>query len=194
MNIVLRTYLIIALLILAVLGIFFGAFLPFKKAQLYIKWQNELPQSRTRADFHRIFNRMFDYYSPVGDYEIARYVSYVFMNFLANAKAPEEVARDFVLLLEPKLEKNDILHLLSLAQMYSLLWKKSHQDGDFKKAEEYYKEALKRGPKVPPVLFGLLELYNTAGKKEEVWALKEKILHYWPNDEGLKAQLLLLGS
>ena len=82
--------------------------------------------------------------------------------------------------------KNNVRHLIILGQMYSVLWQKSGKEEDFKKAEEYYLKAMEIGPKLPPVIYGLLDLERASGNNEKIKEISKIIFQYWPEDERVR--------
>jgi len=183
MSLFVKQFLIITLIILSLLGIIFGAYLPFKKAQLYISSAYQMNFVKTPQQFEEIFDKVFNYSSPIGDYEVARFLGDKLINPVAAPENSEAAARFLVEYLEPKMRTDDTRHLLILAQLYFFLWQKSGKESDFLKSEEYYQKALVYGPKLPPVLYGLFDLYKAKGDKEKLKQISETILKYWPEDE-----------
>ena len=74
----------IVLIILALCSIYFGAYLPLRKAQLYISALNEVRNVRTMEGFREMFLKAFAFYSPIGDEEMAKFFGNIkaFSNFL----------------------------------------------------------------------------------------------------------------
>ncbi|MDP3015314.1 MAG: hypothetical protein Q8N28_02795 [bacterium] len=184
-----KKIIIVIVIVIVLFAIYFGSILPFKKAQLYIKSAYQMPSLKTPEDFKKVFDKLFGFYSPIGDYEAARFLGNNLVNAVANPKNPEIASRYLVEYLEPKMRKDETRHLLILAQIYFFLWEKSGNENDFLKSEEYYREALIYGPKLPPVLYNLFDLYRLRGDEENTRKIGEKILKYWPEDERVKAIL-----
>jgi len=189
MSLFFKQFLIITLIILSLLGIIFGAYIPFKKAQLYISAAYQMNSIRTTKQFEEVFDKVFNYNSPIGDYEVARFLGDNLLNLIAAPENPENVSRFLLEYLEPKMKTDDTRHLLLLAQMYYFLWQKSGKESDFLKSEEYYQKALTYGPKLPQLLYGLFDLYKAKGDKEKLKQVAETILKYWPEDEKVKEAL-----
>jgi len=187
MNIFLKQFLIIIGIISAILGIIFGAILPFQRAKLYIAAIQQSPNIKTLEEFEQIFDKVWQSYSPVGDEEIARHLASSILNPLASPEQPKVAARFLVDYIEPKLAKNNVKHLLIAADMYRVLWDRFGQkEDDFRKSEEYYLKALPLGPGLPLTLYGLLDLYKMKGNTEKMREIGEKILSLWPDDERIK--------
>jgi tetratricopeptide (TPR) repeat protein len=189
MNELVKNFIVIVLIVFSLLGIIFGAYIPFKKAQLYISAAYQMNSIRTTKQFEEVFDKVFNYNSPIGDYEVARFLGDNLLNLIAAPENPENVSRFLLEYLEPKMKTDDTRHLLLLAQMYYFLWQKSGKESDFLKSEEYYQKALNYGPKLPQLLYGLFDLYKAKGDKEKLKQVAETILKYWPEDEKVKEAL-----
>ena len=57
---------------------------------------------------------------------------------------------------------------------------------DFKKALNYYERAFMIGPKLPPVLYGLFNLYIQSGQKDKAKEIGQIILNYWPDNDQIR--------
>ncbi len=181
-----KQFIAIFLIILAASSIYFGALLPFAKAQRYIGALNAMSSIESLEDFKRNFDNVFDFYSPIGDEEAAKFLGSTIVNIISQKEQPENISRYLVEYIEPHLFKDNVRHLIMGGQMYFILWQKSRNESDFIKAEEYYRKALSIGPKLPPVLYGLLDLYQAKGDQEKIREIGEIILQYWPDDEKVK--------
>lgn len=182
----LNKIIISALIILALLSIYFGSYLPFVKAKSYIDASRSLPNVKSVQEFMEIFDKPLNFYSPVGQEEIVKFLSNTTFDILANGKQSEEVARVLVNYVEPYLLQNNIRHLLAGGNFYFALWIYGQKEDDFKKAEEYYQKTLAIGPTVPLPLYRLLDLYRSAGNQEKIKEIGEIILQYWPQDENVQ--------
>lgn len=167
----------------AVLSIIFGSYLPWAKSRLFIASLGSASSIKTINDFKSNFDKPFKFYSPVGDEETAKFLGSDILKSISKKEQSEEASRILVDYMEPYMLKNNVRHLILLGQMYSVLWQKSGKEEDFKKAEEYYLKAMEIGPKLPPVLYGLLDLERASGNNENVKKISEIILKYWPEDE-----------
>lgn len=176
----------------AVLSIYFGSLAPFAKAQRYITGLNAMPTIKSLEDFKKNFDKVFEFYSPVGDEETAKFLGGTILGIISQKEQPENVSRYLVEYIEPHLFKNNVRHLIMRGQMYFILWQKSQKvnESDFIKAENYYRQALAIGPKLPLVLYGLLDIYQVKGDSEKTREIAGRILQYWPEDEKVKAVLL----
>ena len=77
-----------------------------------------------------------------------------------------------------------------MGQMHGVIWEKyGRKEEDFQKAEEYWQKAFAIGPKLPPVLYGMLNLYQAKSDQEKIKEISEIIIQYWPEDEKIKLLL-----
>ena len=183
----LKQFLIIILIILAILSIYFGSYLPLVKARRYVAALRSNQNVKTLEDFKANFDKSFAFYSPIGDEEIAKFLSSDILAIIASQNQQEKIDRALVTYLEPYTFKNNVRHLMVMGQMYGLLWEKyGRKEEDFQKAEEYWQKAFVIGPKLPPVLYGILNLYQAKGDQEKIKEVSEIILQHWPEDEKIK--------
>src|SRR3989338_11583231 len=183
----LKQFLIIILIILAILSIYFGSYLPLVKARRYVAALRSNQNVKTLEDFKANFDKSFTFYSPIGDEEIAKFLSNDILSIIASQNQQEKIDRALVAYLEPYAFKNNVRHLMVMGQMYGLLWEKyGRKEEDFQKAEEYWQKAFVIGPKLPPVLYGILNLYQAKGDQEKIKEISEIILQHWPEDEKIK--------
>jgi len=179
----------------AIFLIYLSAYLPYKKAYLYISAMNESRKAKTLDEFLIPFNRFFNFWSPVGNPEGIRFFAGDVSGILRNESLPKEVAKELaeysfnLLNSDVKGMKGlnyaqGILYEAEIAYVYGILHK---DEGYLKKAEELYKKGLELSPKRPQFLYGLFGLYLNTGRKEEAKKIGEEILKYWPNDEKIKS-------
>ncbi len=69
--------------------------------------------------------------------------------------------------------------------MYTVMWKKYKKEEYYLKAEKYYRTALASWPKLPPLLYGLFDLYQSKQDKEKMKEIGAVILNYWPDDKSI---------
>lgn len=177
----------IIIIILAILSVYFGALLPFAKSQYYISALGAMSSIKTLEGFKENFDKAFDFYSPVGGEETAKFLGSSIIGIISQKEQSENISRYLVEYIEPHLLKNNVRHLIMAGQMYFILWQKSQNESDFINAENYYRQALLIGPKLPPVLYGLFDLYQLRGDSGKIREIAERILQYWPEDEKVKA-------
>lgn len=176
---------VIAGCILAVLGIVYGAILPMNRSQKYINGLQTLSSVKTTQEFKDKFRPSLEHPSPIGDEEIPKFLANDILN-IVNQNKNEDVRRDLISFIEPYMDRGNVRHLLVMAQMYIVVWQDSKKDADYAKAEEYLLEAKDIGPKLPPVLYTLINLYQAKGDKAKLKEVAQEILKYWPEDEQVK--------
>lgn len=191
MNIFVKQLLIIILIILSVIGIYFGAYAPWAKAQAYIDALKTVSGGKVQSlgDYLGAYDKAVKMYSPIGDEEITKFLSNDIMNIVVKQNQSEEVTRTLVDYVEPLLFKNNVRHLLAGGQMHFVLWKRFNKEEDYQKAEGYYISARAIGPKLPPVLYELLSLYKEKGDSGKAKEVAGTILSLWPDDTEVRAFL-----
>ena len=177
------------LLFAAVASIIMGAYMPWGKATGYIAALRNLSNVHSMDEFKIDFDQPLNYYSPVGDEEVVKFLSNDILQLVNQKGQPEPVARALVGYIETRLFQDNVRHLLTGAQMHAILWAKYHDDADYKIAEQYYLKALDIGPRLPPVLYGLMDLYRMKGDKANMERIANIIVGYWPSDESVQALL-----
>lgn len=171
----------VAFIVVAVLSIFFGAIQPLARAQNFIE-ATRAPAT-TVIELENNFRRALDYPSYVGDEESAKFLGGNIRNYIGNKQIPEPVSRELLNFIEPYFEQDNIRHLMMAGQMYLNMWATYRGQSDYDTAVKYYIEARQFGPKVYPVLFGLLSIYDAGGKTTEVKEVGNAILSIWPTDK-----------
>jgi tetratricopeptide (TPR) repeat protein len=166
---------------LALLSLYFGALLPFRKGQAFIAAQRNVASVRTVDDFKSNFDVVFDFYSPVGTEEITKFLAGNIHN-IVRAGQNEEVSRELVAYIEQRLFKNEVRHLLLAARLRETLWLQYESGEDYLAALRYYQKAHEIGPNLPPPLYGMLDLYIASEDEENVERTARMILEKWPND------------
>lgn len=172
--------------VLVIIAIIYGSLLPIARSRRFISGLRALSSVQSLQQFQDTFDASFKFYAPVGDEELAKFLSNDIMSAISQQDTPENVSRALLGYLEPYLFKNDVRHLLTAGQMYYILWRRFNRQEDFGKAEDYFLKVLEIGPKLPPPLYVLLELYKDGGQKEKANVIAERILSLWPDDVGAK--------
>lgn len=179
----------VLLMILALLSIYFGSYLPFSKSKRYIVSIRTASQIKNLDEFKAHFDKVLKYYSPVGGEEAVKFLSNDILGIIAGQDQPEAIAKELALYIEPYLFKNNVRHQLTGAYIYRNLWDRFGRAEYYQKAEEYYLNAFRIGPKLPPVLYGLLDLYEAGGNKDRFKEIASTILGYWPDDVKVRSRL-----
>jgi hypothetical protein len=189
-------YLIPTLLIAAaVLGLVFGAILIFWKAELLGRAQNSIPNLKSMEEFENVFNKVFDFPSPVGDEEAGRFTAARVLLLISQEGQPEAGSRIIVDYVDDHLQKENVRNVIASAQMRLVLWEVFRtNENDFNMAEEGYLKALAVAPKLPVVLYNLLELYKSKGETAKMESVARRIVELWPNDSETKKLLSDFGQ
>ncbi len=177
---------------IVIVAIIYGSLLPIARSRRFIAGLRALGSVQSLQQFQDTFDASFKFYAPVGDEEIAKFLSNDIMSAISQQDTPENVSRALLGYLEPYMFKNDVRHLLTTGQMYYILWRRFGKQEDFGKAEDYYLKVLEIGPKLPPPLYTLFQLYKDGGQKEKAKVIAKRILSLWPDDEQTKSTLEML--
>ncbi len=184
-NEIVKTFVLIGFFILAVLSIIFGCYLPLRKSQLYIDALSLMPSVKTIQEFEANFDKSLKYYSPVGDEEVTKFLANTILQITSQQNQSEAIDKMLADYIEPYLFKNEVRHLLAAAQLHEALLTKYKRMEDLQKAESFFQAAYAIGPKLPPVLYGLLDVYRMEGNNEKAKQIGETILQYWPDDKNV---------
>jgi tetratricopeptide (TPR) repeat protein len=185
------------LVILAVIGLYLGAYLPYAKGGMFISALQEASQARTVQELEDAFNSALNFYSPVGQQETERYVGDQIVNILGQKGITPQISQA----LTDYLDK--IIHIdyptargldftqeyLALANVHQINWINTKNPNDLALAEKYYQEGLQLSPVRPQFLYGLLQLYLNNGDAAQALPIAEKIHTLWPTDSQVTAML-----
>lgn len=175
----------LVLVALAAAALIAGVYLPIVKARRYIISINTLSSIQTLEGFYAHFDRVLEYPSPIGQEEAVKYLGSDIATAISFEDQPESAARAFVSYIEPYFFKDNVRHLLMGGQMYEILWRRfGRQGADLRKAEQYYLAARAIGPKLPPALYSLYDLYGRSGELEKRAETKDAIARLWPEEAG----------
>lgn len=169
------------IVLLAILSMYFGALRPMAKSRAYIAALKKGPSVASVQEFEENFQKSLNYSSFIGQEEVVKFLASDILGLISHENQTEEVCRELVRFIEPYLMLDNVRHLLTGAEMRNVLWRRWGREKDFNKAEEYYLAAYAIGPKLPPVLYGLLNLYQNRGDAEKLNKVAGEILGYWPN-------------
>lgn len=165
----------------ALLGLYFGSYLPLAKSQRYIEALGVMRSGSIASiqQFEDVFDKVFRFYSPIGDEEVAKFLSNDILSVISQKDQPEEVSRALVAYIEPYMIKDNVRHLLTLAELYRVMWLNYKNEEYYSRAENFYKSAYVLGPTLPPVLYSMLDLYLSRGDTKNVEKISEEILKIW---------------
>ena len=128
------------LIILSFVSVYFGAYRPFKKARLYISARQAAASFRSFEDLTVRYNEVFNYYSPIGDKEIAKFFSTNVLDSNSQDGQSEEIVILLAKYATSHIYQNDAIHLLQAAYIYDLMWQRFGNMEYFNAAEAYYNQ------------------------------------------------------
>lgn len=180
---------ITVLIVLTLLGLYFGAYMPLKKAQTYIAVARALPTYGTVQNVVEKYDMIFNLNSPVGQREAVKFFLQDVMSIINQEQQEEEASKMLVEYVGSKINEHDIIHNLHMAYAYSTLWRRFQKKEYFDKAEGYFQKVLEVGPKLPHGLHALLELYARSGNLVKAKEVGEVVLKYWPDNQNVREYL-----
>lgn len=188
-----KNIIIIIVIVIVLLGIYYGSFLPLKKAQLYINAQIGLNNGiRSLDDFNNLFDPALDFYSPVGQDEIVTGYLRILMDLVgqqSDKKVIDVLVKQAETRMAPILEKekgfNFSQSIYNLAAIYSIAAVKFNDDTYYQKGVEMFRLGLKHSPNRKMFLYGLFGLYQFKGDENGMNEIGEIILKYWPETKGI---------
>jgi len=187
MSIFLKQFVIIILIVMTFLSSYFGAYRPLIKSRLYISALKNNSMIRSVSDLIYLFSVPLEFKSFIGDEEMIKFLSSDLLAIVSDGRNNEEASRAIKDFIEPYLIKDNVRHLMVLSQMHFTLWERYKNDADYEKSKKYLLDAYAIGPKLPPILYGLLDLYTKKGETEKAKEIAKQILTYWPDDEKVKS-------
>lgn len=167
-------------------GIYFSAYLPYTKASKYINAVRQAGQARSVDELKKLFDDVFDYYSPIGSEEVVKFLSNDILSLISQEQATEDVSRLLVEYIEPRFFPENVRHMITGAKGYETLWRRWGKEEYYEKSEDYYLRAYAIGPKLPPVLYGMISVYYAHRDFDKAKKITNEALRYWPEDERLK--------
>lgn len=168
-------------IIIAIASIIYGSLLPYLKAKNY---NETMKKSYTIENFKIQFDKVYNIPSPIGNFELARFlVNAAEGTVFERTYQSESATRGLINYAELKINYNDARFLIPMANIYNIMWDRYHKEDDYQKSVSYYLQAIGIGPKFPPALYGLISLYVSYGDKNGMESVGKNILQYWPQDE-----------
>jgi len=190
---------IIVAVFFAVLGIYFGAYLPYKKANAFIGKIRLLQSVKSIDELKFHFNEVLGMGSPVAQDEIVTFTLDQLSNVIRE-DLPEAINRSITDYTEEVassvLENPRSAELTKTYLKMGIIYQKNwlfYKDPVFAaKAEDMYLKGLAISPNRPQFLYGLFDLYLSGRRMEEAKSVGEKILGFWPNDSLMEEKLRIL--
>lgn len=187
---------IIFLLIAAMASWYFGAYLPLRKSQILILTLQRVNVIKSVEEFEGFFSSAIDFYSPIGQSETVKHSVNTVFNLL-NQNNSVEIADTLLKFTsrytdsQIKNKQGDGLHQLFyiLGDLYKTNAFKYKNSDYLNKAQFFYEEGQKLGPKRPQFLYGLLQVYLQKRDVLKANEITTSLLNYWPKDKDLQNSL-----
>lgn len=186
----------VILIAAAIVGWYFGAYLPFQKSKKFIEVIRSGSAIKTVEELEKRFNSVLNIPSPVGRDETVGFFADQMVSVLGT-KPPEEIGARLIAYAESKVrpvlqnprspELTKIL--LKMASLNELGWIVYQKEEYFLQSEQYLARCLEVSPNRPQCLYGLFNLYASIGDIERLKAVGEKILNFWPEDDAMRSRL-----
>ena len=179
-------------IILALLSLIYGVFLPFRKSQLFIQAMRQSSDATSVASYMDMFNQALDFPSPIGQAESIKFLENQIGSIVAQ-KPPQQVASALVAYAdsisrvgEPRTHgSNYAQEIVILGNIHAVNFRNYKAQDDYAAALALFQKGLTLSSKRPQFLYGLLQLYTDAGEEEKVKEAARAILSIWPNDAKL---------
>ena len=189
MNSILRKTIAVAFTLFVFLIMYMGAYLPLRKAQIYIATRTRPVNSL--KEFDSVFNAALDFYSPVGQDELVSNFLEIIIGAL-NSDKTNEASTIHELVKRAELRASPIVSRgvgFGLSQITNGLGT-TYEIAAFKLQDKtYYDKAVKTmnlgltySPNRKLFLSTLLNLYGLSGDIPNAKKIAENVLKYWPND------------
>jgi len=179
----LKQLVIVVLILGALTSLYLGAYAPFMKAKMYITALQGMQSYGSLDVFEQAFDSVFSFPSPVGNPEVAKFLSGDVVDLTNSSSQPEDVTRALVAYITPHLATDRIQPLIALGQLYYVLWVRFHTQADFDASAGYLEKALTLGPKFANTLYNLFALYQSnPATQAQAKEVGKTILEYWPSD------------
>ena len=199
MKTLLKKIVIVAAIVAVAVGLYLGAYLPYKKAKAFISTVRSLQAVRSVDELKTRFDNVLGIDSPVAEDEAIGFVVDQLTNII-RSRPPEEVGESIINYAEevthPVLVNSRSPELtrmiLKMGIVYQTAWSVYENEVYAKAAEDLYLKGLEISPNRPQFLYGLFDLYfskNDTGKAVEIG---REIIRFWPTDLSIERRLQLL--
>ena len=181
--------------ITAVVAVYFGSYLPLRKAQTHIDAVLNLQGGKVRTldDFNNLFNPVLDFYSPVGQDEITQYYLGILINIINQQNDKQVIdilARQaenrMALILKKEKGFNFNQNLYTLGSIYKIVALKFKDESYYLKAVNIFQKGLKYSSNRLIFLQGLFDLYMAHGYNDKAREIGKLILKYYPEEEKVR--------
>ncbi len=199
MNTIVKKTIIAIFIVVVFVGLYFGAYLPYKKANAFITTIHLLQSVESVDELKYRFDEVLNINSPVARDEVAGFTLNQLTNLIRNGLSEEvgglivgyaeEIARPILADPQsPELTKT----ILKMGIVYQTAWSVYENKVYAEAAENLYLRGLEVSPDRPQFLYGLFDLYLSEGRVREAIEVGEQITAIWPADSlvGQKIRLL----
>lgn len=183
--------------------IYFGAYLPITKSQLYVDTQMNLSNIKTLQQFSSAFENVFNYYSPVGQDEIIQGYIVVLSGVMQQNPQPGPDVIDYLAKQaetwgDPLMARGKAFNygqiIYSLGAVYKLAAVKLQNVDYYQRSVEAFKDGEEHSPGRAVFLYNLFDLYNMAGDKTDLKPVGEEIIKNFPNDPQIQQVKALING
>ncbi len=203
MNTLTKKAIAVAVTIGALILIYYGAYLPIRKSQIYIYAYSVSPSLHSLDDFNRVFDAALDFYSPVGQEELVNGYLRTTIDILSQKKTPDKEVIDALVSqadkrTEPLLSEPGGFSysqtFVNLALIYKYAGAATHNRAYSQRAIGLLEQGLSHSPNRPVFLYNLLDLYLGTGDLNNAKIVSGTILHFWPDDQEVQRIMSMIGS
>ncbi len=181
-----KKLILIIIIILAIYSLYFSAVVPWNRSRAFLNGIKSLPSITSVQEFKDTFQPVLKH-NTIGDEEAFKYIANESLKIIYQENTAKDVSMAIVEFLEPYHMSTNVRHLIAMGDIYYIMWRKYMDPEFFAKAEDYYLQAKTIGPKLPPVLYSLLNFYQQTAETEKAKNIAEEILVLWPNAVELKS-------
>lgn len=175
---------------------FYGTFLPMRKSQLFIQTMKNLKSAKSLTELEDAISVPLDATSPIGQEELVRNSTNIFLNLVQQNDRPEVIA-ELINYAEkyynPIIERGRGMsfeqNLYLLGALNESAFIKTRDPKYLAASKRYYLQGLELGPKRPQFLYGMFDVYRTEGNIEGAKKIADQLLSQWPDDERAKKGL-----
>jgi tetratricopeptide (TPR) repeat protein len=199
----LKTTAALILSVFVLFMVYWGVYLPFRKAQLLVIAMKDFRTSKTIGDFENIFSRVLDFYSPTGQEESIKQFGLIVIELFKQKDLPRSVVEELLGFSQKYLDSlikfnsggYSSQNLLILGEFYQIFGARFNDSVYLEKAIEYFKKGLELSPQRPQFLYKLFNTYLIGLKDfSSAREIGEEILKYWPSDREVVEALEQLKS
>jgi len=169
---------------------YYGTYLPMRKSQIFISTLKGLRSAKTIEDLVRALSVPLDAPSPIGQEELVRNTSNIFLNLVQQNDKPDVVSASINFVenhYRPIIDRGRGMsfeqNLYILGVINETAFIKTKEIRYLEAAKNYYIQGSRLGPKRPQFLYGLFDIYRAVGDVENTKKIGEQILSQWPDDE-----------